>query len=84
MVISLFEVYFLVLLKKNSNTRKLGKIFRAPVENRTHDPPNSGENSNGTDHPGGNFPEKKYYLSRYSLFTETTEIFCSTFFYLDY
>ena len=27
--------------KENSNTRKLQKIFRAPDENRTHDPPSS-------------------------------------------
>ena len=27
-------------------------------------PGNSGENSNGTVHPGGNFPEKKSYLSK--------------------
>ena len=54
MVISLFEVYFLVI--EHSFVKE---EFRAPVENRTHDPPNSGENSNGTDHPGGNFPEKK-------------------------
>ena len=41
---------------------------------------NSGENSNGSVHPGGNFPAKKqYHLSRYYLcpvLTETTEIFC--------
>ena len=44
-----------------------------------------GENSNGAVHPGGNFREKKEYLSRYYLFpvfTETTEIFCTI--YLDY
>ena len=43
-------------------------------------PGNSGENSTGTVHPGGNFPEKTVYLSRYYLFpvfTETTEIFCT-------
>ena len=31
-------------------------------------------------YPSGNFPEKKYYLSRYYLFpvlTKTTEIFCT-------
>ena len=41
-------------------------------------PRNSVENSNGTVHPGGNFPEKKEYFSRHNLFlifTETTEIF---------
>ena len=34
--------------------------------------------SNGTVHPGGNFPEKKEYFSRHNLFpifTETTQIF---------
>ena len=30
--------------KENSNTRKLRKIFRAPGENRTHDPPSSSSN----------------------------------------
>ena len=43
-------------------------------------PGNFGENSNGKVHPGGNFPDKKKYLSRYYLFpvfTETTEIFCT-------
>ena len=44
-------------------------------------PRNSVENSNGTVHPGGNFPEKKEYFSRHNLFpifTETTEIFFFT------
>ena len=46
-------------------------------------PENSGENSDGTVHRGGLFPEKKLipYLSRYYLFsfvTETTEIFCNS------
>ena len=43
-------------------------------------PGNSGENSNGTVHPGVKFPEKKEYLSRYYLFpvfNQTTEIFCT-------
>ena len=43
-------------------------------------PGNSAENSNGTVHPGGNFPEKKEYHSKYylfSVFPETTEIFCT-------
>ena len=43
-------------------------------------PGNSGENSNGTVYPGGNFPENKYYISRYYLFpvfTDTTEMFCT-------
>ena len=36
-------------------------------------------------HPGENFSEKKYYISRYYLFpifTETTEMFCTI--YQDY
>ena len=48
-------------------------------------PGNSGENSNGPVHPGENFSEKKYYISRYYLFpifTETTEMFCTI--YQDY
>ena len=36
-------------------------------------PENSGENSNGTVHPGGNYPEKKEYLSRYYLFPVLTK-----------
>ena len=39
-------------------------------------PGNSGESSNGTVHHGGNFPENKYYISRYYLFpvyTDTTD-----------
>ena len=40
-------------------------------------PGNSGENSNGTVHRGGNFPEKKWYFSRYYAFNETAEIFCT-------
>ena len=43
-------------------------------------PGNSGENTNGTVHPGGNFLGKKEYLSRYyrfPVFSETTKIFCS-------
>ena len=43
-------------------------------------PRNTGENSNGMVYPGGNFPEKSIYLSRYymfSVFTETTEIICT-------
>ena len=43
-------------------------------------PGNSGENSNETDHPGGNFPLKKGNTFRgipfFSLLTETSEIFC--------
>ena len=33
---------------------------------------NSGENSNGTVHPGGMFSKKRKYLSRYSLFLALT------------
>ena len=44
-------------------------------------PRNSWENLNGTVHPaGGNFAEKKEYLSRYHLFhvfKKKTEIFCT-------
>ena len=36
-------------------------------------PGNSGENSNGTVHHGGNFPERKEYLSRYYLFPVLTK-----------
>ena len=36
-------------------------------------PENSGENSNGTVHPGGNYPEKKEYLSRYYFFPVLTK-----------
>ena len=35
---------------------------------------NSVENSNGMVHPGGNFPEKNSYLSRYYLFQVFTEM----------
>ena len=43
-------------------------------------PRNSGENSNGTVHPGGNFPEESniFELLPFSLFSETTEIVCTT------
>ena len=40
-------------------------------------PGNSGENSNGTVHPGGNFPEKKQYLSRYYLLSVFTDTICT-------
>ena len=39
-------------------------------------PGNSGQSSNGTVHPGGDFPENKYYISRYYIFpvfTDTTD-----------
>ena len=35
--------------KENSNTRKLRKIFRAPGENQTHDPPSSSSDALTTD-----------------------------------
>ena len=43
-------------------------------------PGNSGENSNGTVHLGGSFPEKKgipFEVLLFPVFTETTEIFCT-------
>ena len=33
------DCIFILKKKDNSNTRKLGKLFRAPGKNRTHDPP---------------------------------------------
>ena len=39
-------------------------------------PGNSGQSSNGTVHSGGDFPENKYYISRYYIFpvfTDTTD-----------
>ena len=38
-VVCTIYCYSLLKKKENSNTRKLRKIFRAPAENRTYDPP---------------------------------------------
>ena len=47
---TLIQHLFDILKKKeNSNTRKLRKIFRAPGENQTHDPPSSSSDPLTTD-----------------------------------
>ena len=70
-----YSLFFLSFLRNTSNLRVIGGAYHLYEK-----PGNSGENSNGIVHPGGNFSGKKQYLSRYYLFrvfTETTEIFCN-------
>ena len=64
----------LLLATKRHKTRSAYHLYGKPG--------NSLENSNEMVYPGGNFPEKKKYLSRYYVylffvFTETTEIICT-------